>query len=106
MNLIDLKAMVNPKDIKAAMDAAEYSFRVEDDNQQHAVEAAACWGYACLQAHRIVADLTGDTMAVIRVALIKRTVYELGLSCGEFFETYGHQKDDADVLMDAVLNGV
>lgn len=106
MNLNDLKAMIKPGDVQAAMDAAEYTFQVEHDNQQHAIEAAACWGYACLQAHRIVNELTTDALTVIRVALIKRTVYELGLSCGEFFETYGHQKDDADVLMDAVLNGV
>jgi hypothetical protein len=110
MTLAELKALITPAEVEAALDQQLYdslTFNRENRslraNVQYAVAASARWGYSRLMGgHAERKTFSADEREVIREALIKRAVYELGRT-SEFKENFDMDRDDADTMFDAVL---
>lgn len=110
MTLDGLKQLITADEVKNALDAQifdslNYGRRGGDlnTNVQAAVFAAARWGYSRLMgASAQNKTFDADAQEVLRMALIKRAVYELGRT-SEFKESFDMDRDDADTMMDALL---
>ncbi|MFV0261387.1 MAG: hypothetical protein ACK5JN_02960 [Kluyvera sp.] len=109
MTLNDLRQLITEGEVKAALDQQIYdslTFNREGNtrvNVPYAIAAAARWGYArLLGAKAQHKGFDEDELEVIREALIKRAVYELGRT-SEYKENFDMDRDDADTLFDAVL---
>lgn len=103
-----LMQMVNPEDLQGAISTLLYDSAIRcatTCHMEHAQRAAACWALSRLRdigpvqaIEHIRAD---DVQQLMRMALIKRTVYELGIT-SEYKQDFYSEKTDADVLMDGV----
>lgn len=109
MTLSDLRQLITETEVKAALDQQLYDSLTFNRNGEgrvnvpYAVAAAARWGYARLIGAKAQNTLfSADETEVIREALIKRAVYELGRT-SEFKENFDLDKEDADTMFDAVL---
>lgn len=109
MTLSELRQLITESEVEAALDQQIYDSLTYNRNGEervnvpYAVAAAARWGYSRLiGAKKQNQSFTADEMEVIREALIKRAVYELGRT-SEFKENFDMDREDADTMMDAVL---
>ncbi|MGQ3662074.1 hypothetical protein [Citrobacter braakii] len=122
MTLSELQSLITVAEVRAALDDQLFEsltygrqrgtrHSARDDhgsdpvvvNVQYAVGAAARWGYSRLIGAGAQKRAFGtDSREVIREALIKRAVYELGRT-HEMNENFNMDRDDADTMMDAVL---
>ncbi|MFV0262043.1 MAG: hypothetical protein ACK5JN_06335 [Kluyvera sp.] len=117
MTLSELKTLITVAEVKAALDDQLFESLTYGrgrgthgdpeakvvTNVQFAVQASARWGYSRLiGAGAQNRAFSADSREVIREALIKRAVYELGRT-QEFKENFDMDREDADTMMDAVL---
>ncbi|MGT3827058.1 hypothetical protein ACUUMB_15160 [Enterobacter kobei] len=109
MTLNELKQLITVAEVEAALDEQIFNsltFNQHGEgrvNVPYAVAAAARWGYSrLLGAGAERKTFSADTLEVIREALIKRAVYELGRT-SEFKENFDMDRDDADTMFDAAL---
>lgn len=102
-----LMQLVHPDELNGAMSAVADSLTrcATTCNLEHAQKAAACWALAVLPGmgvHQSNGHVnTEDLKQLLRMALIKRTIYELGIT-SEYKQEFSHEKADAGVLMEAV----
>lgn len=110
MTLDDLQQLITVKEVEAALDQQLYDSLTYNRNGggrpvnvQYAVAASARWGYSRLMgSHAERRTFSADETEVIRQALIKHAVYELGRT-SEFKENFDMDRDDADTMFNAVL---